>query len=160
MAVAAGLALLAAGLLTGSWFAGGRTRFSSTYQRLTYRRGFISNARFAPDGQTILYSADWDGAPSRIFSTRAGGRESTALPLPSASLLSVSSRGEMAILLDPEGIPALFERLSVSGRAIVGYQPRADRVGKVTLLVNTARDYYDELVASGGMKGMRELSWR
>ncbi len=100
MAVAAALALIAAGL-AGSWFAGGRARSFPTFERLTYRRGFISNARFAPDGQTILYSADWDGAPSRIFSTRPGGRESTALPLPSAELLSVSSRGEMAILLEP-----------------------------------------------------------
>ncbi|MDQ2980686.1 MAG: protein kinase, partial [Acidobacteriota bacterium] len=102
MALAAGVALLAAGLVAGSWFAGGRSRSFPTYQRLTYRHGFISNARFAPDGQTILYSADWDGTPSRIFSTRPGGRESTALPLPSASLLAVSSRGEMAILLEPK----------------------------------------------------------
>ena len=101
-AFAAGLALLAAGLLAGAWLAGGRAGSFPTYQRLTFRRGFISNARFAPDGQTILYSADWDGAPSRVFSTRPGGRESTALPLPSAQLLSVSSRGEMAILLDPK----------------------------------------------------------
>jgi Tol biopolymer transport system component len=100
-AAAAMLALLGAGLLAGSWFAGGQARSFPTYKRLTFRRGFISNARFAPDGQTILYSADWDGAPSRIFSTRPGGRESTALPLPSAMLLDVSSRGEMAILLDP-----------------------------------------------------------
>ncbi len=100
-AVVAGLLLLAAGLLAGAWFAGGRSPSFPTYQRLTFRRGFVSNARFGPDGQTILYSADWDGAPSRIFSTRAGGRESTPLPLPSASLLSVSSRGELAILLDP-----------------------------------------------------------
>ena len=98
---AAGLALLAAGLLAGAWFAGGADRSLPTFKRLTFRRGFISNARFAPDGQTILYSADWDGGPSRIFSTRPEGRESTALPLPSASLLAVSSRGEMAILLDP-----------------------------------------------------------
>jgi eukaryotic-like serine/threonine-protein kinase len=101
-AVAAGLALLGAGLLAGLWSAGGRSGSPPAYQRLTYRRGFISNARFAPDGQTILYSADWDGAPSRIFSTRPEGRESTALPLPTAQLLSVSSRGEMAILLDPK----------------------------------------------------------
>jgi serine/threonine protein kinase len=111
MAVTAGLGLLAAGLLAGSWFAGGRGRSSPTYQRLTYRRGFISNARFAPDGQTILYSADWDGASSRIFSTRSGGRESTALPLPSASLLAVSSRGEMAILLEPKIDYNLYFRL-------------------------------------------------
>ncbi|MGE5414838.1 MAG: protein kinase domain-containing protein, partial [Syntrophomonadaceae bacterium] len=100
--VAAGLALLVAGLTAGSWFAGGKGHSFPTYKRLTYRRGLVSNARFAPDGQTILYSADWDGAPSRIFSTRPEGRESTALPLPSASLLAVSSRGEMAILLEPK----------------------------------------------------------
>ena len=109
MAVAAALALLTAGL-AGSWSAGGRTRSFPTFERLTYRRGFISNARFAADGQTILYSADWDGAPSRIFSTRPGGRESTALPLPSAVLLSVSSRGEMAILLDPKTDYNLYTR--------------------------------------------------
>ncbi|MET0621266.1 MAG: protein kinase, partial [Thermoanaerobaculia bacterium] len=101
-AATAGLALLAAGVVVGAWFAGGRSTSFPTYQRLTYRRGFISNARFAPDGQTILYSADWDGAASRIFSTRPEGRESTALPLPNAALLSVSSRGEIAILLDPK----------------------------------------------------------
>ncbi len=110
MAFAAGVALLAGGLVAGSWFAGGRSRSFPRYHRLTYRRGFVSNARFAPDGQTILYSADWDGAPSRIFSTRPGGRESTALPLPSASLLSVSSRGEMAILLDPTVDYNLYNR--------------------------------------------------
>ncbi len=45
--------LLAAGLLAGSWVALGGTPAPPTYQRLTYRRGFVSNARFAPDGQTI-----------------------------------------------------------------------------------------------------------
>ena len=125
IAVAAGLALLAAGLLAGSWLAGGRSRSSPTYQRLTYRRGFISNARFAPDGQTILYSADWDGAPSRIFSTRPGGRESTALPLPSASLLAVSSSGEMAILLDPKiDYNLYFRRGTLAVVPLSGGSPR------------------------------------
>jgi Tol biopolymer transport system component len=101
-AAAAGLVLLIAGLLAGLWIAGGRGHAFPDYHRLTYRRGFISNARFAPDGQTIVYSADWEGAPSRIFLTRPEGREATALPLPTASLLSVSSRGDLAILLDPK----------------------------------------------------------
>ena len=125
MAVAAGLVLLAAGLMAGSWFAAGRGRSSPTYRRLTYRRGFISNARFAPDGQTILYSADWDGAPSRIFSTRPGGRESTALPLPSASLLSVSSRGEMAIQLEPKiDYNLYFRRGTLAVVPLSGGSPR------------------------------------
>jgi Tol biopolymer transport system component len=125
IAAAGGLALLGAGLLAGSWLAGGRSRSHPTYQRLTYRRGFISNARFAPDGQTILYSADWDGAPSRIFSTRPEGRESMALPLPSASLLSVSSRGEMAILLDPKiDYNLYFRRGTLAVVPLSGGSPR------------------------------------
>jgi eukaryotic-like serine/threonine-protein kinase len=100
-AAGAALALLVAGLLAGLWIAGGRSRTFPTYRRLTFRRGFVSNARFAPDGQTIVYSAEWDGAPPQVFVTRTEGRESTALPLPKAVLLSVSSQGEIAMLLDP-----------------------------------------------------------
>ena len=70
-----------------------------SYQRLTFRRGDISAARFAPDGQTIVYSAEWDGAPSEIFSTIAGSRESRSMNLPVGKILAISSQGDMAILL-------------------------------------------------------------
>ncbi|HSE22284.1 MAG TPA: serine/threonine-protein kinase, partial [Pyrinomonadaceae bacterium] len=42
------------------------------YEQLTFRRGFVYHARFAPDGQTIVYSGAWNDHPSEIFSTRAG----------------------------------------------------------------------------------------
>ena len=70
------------------------------YQRITFRRGDISAARFAPDGHTIVYSAEWDGGESQIYSTIAGSRESRPLGLPGARLLSVSTTGELAILLN------------------------------------------------------------
>ena len=31
------------------------------YTQLTFRRGILTGARFAPDGQTVVYSAAWDG---------------------------------------------------------------------------------------------------
>ena len=34
-----------------------------SYRQLTFRRGTIWNARFAPDGHTIVYSATWNGNP-------------------------------------------------------------------------------------------------
>src|SRR5579863_5800538 len=37
------------------------------YRQLTFRRGSIRSARFAPDGQTILYSAAWQGSPVDVF---------------------------------------------------------------------------------------------
>ncbi|MDQ2979154.1 MAG: protein kinase, partial [Acidobacteriota bacterium] len=71
-------------------------------QKLTFRRGFINGARFAPDGQTIVYSASWDGKPSEIFTTRVGSSESRPLGIFPAGVLSISSTGEMAVSLGCE----------------------------------------------------------
>ncbi len=40
-----------------------------------------------------------------------------------------------------ELLSALFEKLHVTNRQIIGYTPRGDRVGRVALLLGTARDY-------------------
>jgi hypothetical protein len=69
---------------------------------LTFRRGFLTGARFAPDGQTIVYSAAWDGKPSEIFTARVGSSESRPLGIFPAGILAISSAGEMAISLGCE----------------------------------------------------------
>jgi serine/threonine protein kinase len=61
------------------------TRVSKTsppsFERLTYRRGKISAAKFSPDGQTVLFSAQWAAEPSTIYSIRPGSpRVSTLRP--------------------------------------------------------------------------------
>ncbi|MEP6994388.1 MAG: protein kinase [Acidobacteriota bacterium] len=67
------------------------------FHRLTFRRGAILNARFAPDSNTVVYGAAWDGKPAEIFSTRPESPESKSLGLPPANLLAVSREGELAI---------------------------------------------------------------
>jgi Tol biopolymer transport system component/predicted Ser/Thr protein kinase len=94
LVLGAALALVARGLLQGR----ADSRFQ--FQRLTYQRGTISSARFAPDGQTIVYGASWDGRPIETFSTLAEGHVSRSLSLPSADVLSVSSTGELALSLN------------------------------------------------------------
>ena len=69
------------------------------FQRLTFRRGSIVTARFAPDGVSVVYGASWDGSPTEIFTARPESPESKSLGLPSANLLSVSRQGELAISL-------------------------------------------------------------
>ena len=69
------------------------------FERLTYRRGDVTAARFSPDGQTVLFSAQWSNEPMTIFSMRSGSRESRSLDLPEGRILSISSTGEMAILI-------------------------------------------------------------
>lgn len=77
-----------------------------SYRRLTFRRGDVTSAKFAP-GNTVVYSAEWDGAPSTLFSAQPGNREAQPLALPSARVLAISPRGEMAILLGGEDVGTL-----------------------------------------------------
>ena len=73
-----------------------------SFQRLTFRRGDVTSAKFAP-GETVVYSAEWDGGPSTLFSAQPGNREARPLQLPSARVLAISQGGEMAILLGGGG---------------------------------------------------------
>jgi Tol biopolymer transport system component/predicted Ser/Thr protein kinase len=70
------------------------------FHRLTFERGTIGGARFAPDGQLVIYSAAWNGGKSKIFSTRVTGPGSSALSAPDALLFSISPSNELAIGLN------------------------------------------------------------
>lgn len=107
----AGIGVLA-GVLLGfalrlsldKWFI--RPAEPPSFQRLTFRRGDVTSAKFGP-GESVVYSAEWDGAPSTLFSAQPGNRESRALELPSARVLAISPRGEMAVLLGGEDVGTL-----------------------------------------------------
>jgi Tol biopolymer transport system component len=90
-----------------------------TFERLTYRRGEIPSAKFSPDGQTVVFSAQWANEPTSIFSMRPGGREYRPLDLPEGRILAISSTGEMAILLGPatNGSSGTLARVPLSGGA-------------------------------------------
>jgi hypothetical protein len=94
-----------AGLLA-SGFAGGvmlnrraPTTAPPSFRRITFRRGLIRSARFAPDGETILYGALWEGDRCRVHTVRVDGPESRALDLPEGNVLAVSRSGEIAMTL-------------------------------------------------------------
>ncbi len=70
-----------------------------TYKRLTFRRGNLGAARFAPDGKSVVYGASWEGMPIEIYTARPDGPESTPLGFKNASLFAVSSTGELALSL-------------------------------------------------------------
>ncbi len=98
--------LFAGLLLLGSWagiyrYARGRAVTNPTFHEVTFRSGTIWAARFAPDGQTIIYGAAWDGQPQELFSTHFDSSDSRSLGLPAAQILGISSKGEMAISLHP-----------------------------------------------------------
>jgi serine/threonine protein kinase len=100
-------AIVALILIGAAFFAGRRTApadespgfTAPTFKRLAFRRGIVRSARFTPDGKTILYGAEWDGNPLRVFLTRPESPESTPVSLPDADILSISSAGELAVSL-------------------------------------------------------------
>jgi serine/threonine protein kinase/Tol biopolymer transport system component len=72
-----------------------------TFRQLTFRRGAITGARFSPDGGTLIYSAAFDGKPVELFTSHLESPESSSLKI-QADIESISSTGEMAILLNCE----------------------------------------------------------
>ena len=90
------------------------------FHELTFQRGYMQTARFAPDGETIIYAAAWAGKPIELFSTRQEGGESRALGLSDTDLLGVSSAGELAVRVTPRftgaySIAGMLARTMLSG---------------------------------------------
>ncbi|HSB35318.1 MAG TPA: protein kinase, partial [Thermoanaerobaculia bacterium] len=71
-----------------------------SFAQLTFRQEPIFNARLAPDGKTIVYSAAPSGNTPEIFALRSDypGASPRSL-LRDGHLLSISSRGELAVLI-------------------------------------------------------------
>jgi len=106
---------------------------SLTFTRLTYDPGTVWNARFAADGQNVVFGAAWNGNPIRTFLSRTDRVGASALNLPNASLLSVSSSGEVAVSLGHaydgwmgEGTLARTPMLAAAPRALVEHVREAD----------------------------------
>lgn len=87
-----------------------------SFDRLTFRKGFVSQARFTAPGDQIIYSAEWNGAPSRLFSLALDRRASKDLNFSNAWLEGIASPTEFALFIRPvDGDPAVLELASLSG---------------------------------------------
>jgi len=125
IAAAVALVALAAGLFAGKLVFHKEAPAPPLYHQLTFRRGTVRAARFAPDGQTILYSASWQGNPSEIFTARPEGPESRSMGLTHAQLLSVSSTGELAVMLDSHPLGTWVNVGTLARMPLSGGAPRA-----------------------------------
>lgn len=118
------LITLAVGLVAGKRLWGTAAASAPLYHEITFRKGEIRSARFAPDGQTILYSAAWQGNPVEIFSARQGTVESRSLGLGRAELLAVSSTGEMALALGSHPVGTWVNEGTLARAPLAGGAPR------------------------------------
>ena len=118
------LLAVAAGVFAGKLFFSKPPLPPPSYRQLTFRRGSIRSARFAPDGQTILYSAAWQGNPTDVFTARPEAPESRSMGLSHTQLMSVSSAAELAVLLDSKAIGTWVNMGTLARAPLAGGAPR------------------------------------
>jgi DNA-binding winged helix-turn-helix (wHTH) protein len=94
----AALLALGVGLVAGAELVRRRPEPPPTWQRVTFRRGSVSGARFAPGGE-IAYTAAWDGEPFKLYAVQPGAPEARLVTAESTVLASISTRGEALSLL-------------------------------------------------------------
>ncbi len=85
------------------------SRSVPSFRQITFLRGSVENARFTRDEKQILYSAEWNGEPSRLFRAYTDTPESKNLGFEGSSLASVSPKGEVA----------LFETVAATGKYVL-----------------------------------------
>jgi eukaryotic-like serine/threonine-protein kinase len=143
--------------LVGTYFAArtGAPALTPHFHQLTFQRGLINGAKFAPDGQSILYSAAWNGADKeQVYTTRTDALMSRAIELLDSDVLSVSSKGEMAIQqasdhgIVPRGMLAVVPLTGGAPRQLLGdvsqasWSPDGDSLAAVHFLGNECRLEY------------------
>jgi len=79
-----------------------------SFQPITFQQISIFRAAFAPDGRTIVFSAALSGNIPGIYTVSLDFPEPRSLGLPGTQLLSVSKKGELAVLT---GVRHLNHRL-------------------------------------------------
>jgi Tol biopolymer transport system component len=96
-----------------------------TFRQMSFRPQAIFQAAFAPDGETIVYSAALEGNVPELFVIRPEYPEPHPLGLPPRThLLSISSKGELAILTNARFV---HQRLFIGTLARVSLGSTAPR---------------------------------
>ena len=108
-------------------FWAGRTtvpKSTPVFSRLTFRGGHVAAARFAPDGQTIVYSAAFGDDPVQLYTTRPDSPQSRDLGLKGSSILAISHNDELAVTLDHNFFTANASRGTLAQLPLSGGAPR------------------------------------
>jgi Tol biopolymer transport system component len=98
---------------------------SPSFQNVTFQQGYIWHARFAPDGQTIVYAMIGIGddlRPAEVFSTRAGSLDPRPLGFPPGDIFSISKTGRIAVGLARN--PLVQEPATLAEASLTGGAPR------------------------------------
>ncbi len=123
----AGTALVSAAIAGFFAFSAGRKSAyvaPPSFRQITFSRGEVGGSLFAPDGQTIVYSAAWEGKPFEIFINRPESPESRPFGLADSEVLAISKSGEMLVSLNRRGVQPFTRTGRLARISIAGGAPR------------------------------------
>src|SRR5581483_7424723 len=146
--LAAGVLAVGCGLFLGVSL---KPSAAPTYRRLSFERGTIYSARFAPDGRSVVYAASWNGKPVQLYSTLSDAPLARPLDLGSAYLLAISSSDELALSLHAVHSAKLqITNGTLASAPLAGGAPRE-------MLVNVNSADWDR---NGGLAAVHEVGGR
>ncbi len=94
-----------------------------SYQQLTFEPGYTGPARFTHDGNTVIYSAAWNGGAKQLYSQRSDSGQATALNL-DADVLGIADNGDMAVILKRRFLGTWLQRGTLARMPLDGGAPR------------------------------------
>jgi eukaryotic-like serine/threonine-protein kinase len=130
----AGVALLALAAIGVAGFLVGKRSATPpvpTFRELSFRRGALVAARFAPDPRSAVYSAAWEGVPEAVFISSANSTESRDLGLPETEVLAVSAAGQMAVMRHFSVSPNHFTHRGTLAQVSIGADAPRDLLDNV-----------------------------
>src|SRR6202142_1342184 len=125
------IALLAAAFAGFLFGERASTRPAPTFRELTFRRGALLAARFAPDPRSAIYSATWEGNPEAVFISSPSPTESRDLGLAQTEVLAVSSTGQMAVMRNFTLATNAFTHVGTLAQLSIGADAPRDLLDKV-----------------------------
>ncbi len=136
-----------------------------TFELMTFRRGFITNARFVPGTDQFVYSAAWDGGKLHLYQGAPGNVLGRELGDPGTDLAAVAPDGTLLLLVDR---PLGSLRGTLATMSLAGGAPRkllegvfgADQAADGTMAV--VREAEDRVVVEfplGTRIGEMQLQW-
>ncbi|MGE5176114.1 MAG: protein kinase domain-containing protein [Hyphomicrobiales bacterium] len=112
------------GIAAAAGSAGEAIASVTSLRRITFRRGIVSSARFAPDGNAIVYAAAWEGRPSELFWVHGANPEARPMRIEKSEVLSISQTGEIAIALNRRLLGGFVNTGTLARLPMAGGVPR------------------------------------
>jgi Tol biopolymer transport system component len=94
------------------------------YRQLTFQRGWIGHGKFSPDGESVTYSANWNGLGRRLYSGRARALNWQAHSSEPIEIASISKDGDILVLRNIQPVLGFATQATLATIPATGGTPK------------------------------------